>query len=629
MRLKLSRFFTLVASLCVLAMIAQAATPPADPGDEVLKFLDHTIDWYRRNTSFCQTPANTDEVLFRDSVQKSSLQVVCQAFDYAYAEAAMLSATQNAPAAAGNDAQRRLAAAAAAAARRIAQIQADLDALDVQASGAAPTSQPAIAAHRDKLLAELNLAKTRQQVVQDFAAFSSDQNASSETLTQKIADLEGTVPEAAAARVARAQGGVSSAAPVPAASPPQTVLPEQFGVIGLVGQLFTLSHRMGEITQLATQTDDLAQANSDLRDPLRIALMNAVHRGDVLAQNHDTDDPKALAAEKQQLDALTVQYKQLTDIVIPLGEQNVVIQATHENLIQWRLAVERDYKNALGLLVIRLGAMATALLILLCISKAWKEITFRLVSDIRRRRQFLVIRRLVVGCFVILILLGGVVTEFGSLATYAGLLTAGIAVALQTVILSGVAHFFLIGRFGVRVGDRISIGGITGDVIEVGLFRLYIMELGGDHGSPQATGRVAVFANSVLFQPTAFFKQLPGADYGWHELALTLAPDSDYRLVETHLLKAVEQVYGDYRQSIEAQHARVGEAVHVQITPPHPEGRLRFVDNGLEFVVRYPVELKRAAEIDDRITRKLLETIANEPKLKLAAAGAKIRAVEA
>jgi small-conductance mechanosensitive channel len=628
MRLKLSWLLAAIASLCLLAMITQAATTQPDPGDQVLKFMDHTIDWYRRITSFCQTPANTDEVLFRDSVQKSSMQVVCQAFAYAENEAKMLTATQSA-AAAGSNQQGKLAAAVAAAAQRIAQIQSELDALDAQTAGAAPTSQPAIAAHLDKLLAELNLAKTRQQVVLDFSAFSNDQNASSQTLMQKVADLEGTVPDVAAARSARAQGAPSSPTPTASAPAAQTLLPEQFGVIGLVGQLFTLSHRMSEISDLASQTDALAHANSDLRDPLRTALMNAVHRGDVLAQNHDSDDPKVLADQKQQLDALTQQYTQLTNVVIPLGEQNVVISATQQNLLQWRLAVERDYKNVLGYLVIRMGAMATALLILLGISKAWKEITFRFVSDIRRRRQFLVIRRLVVGCFIILILLGGVVTEFGSLATYAGLLTAGIAVALQTVILSGVAHFFLIGRFGVRVGDRISIGGITGDVIEIGLFRLYLMELGGDHGSPQPTGRVAVFANSVLFQPTAFFKQLPGADYGWHELALTLAPDSDHQLVETQLLKAVEQVYADYCKSIEAQHARVGEAVHVQLAQPRPEGRLRFVDDGLEFVVRYPVELKQAAAINDRITRKLLETIASEPKLKLAAGGAKIRAVEA
>jgi hypothetical protein len=52
---------------------------------------------------------------------------------------------------------------------------------------------------------------------------------------------------------------------------------------------------------------------------------------------------------------------------------------------------------------------------------------------------------------------------------------------------------------------------------------------------------------------------------------------------------------------------------------PKPEGRLRFVDAGLELVVRYPVEVRRAAEIDDRVTRQLLEAIEREPKLRIVA----------
>jgi small-conductance mechanosensitive channel len=61
----------------------------------------------------------------------------------------------------------------------------------------------------------------------------------------------------------------------------------------------------------------------------------------------------------------------------------------------------------------------------------------------------------------------GFVSEFSSLATFAGFITAGIAVALQAVILSVAAYFFVIGRYGINVGDRISIAGVTGDEIDI------------------------------------------------------------------------------------------------------------------------------------------------------------------
>ena len=125
-------------------------------------------------------------------------------------------------------------------------------------------------------------------------------------------------------------------------------------------------------------------------------------------------------AQRQELDSLTAHYGHIAAVLVPLGEQNVVIGSTHENLEQWHGVLETDYENVLRFLILRLGGMATALLIVLGISKIWRKATFRLVSDIRRRRQFLVIRRLVVRGIIILILVGGVVTEFGSLATLPG-----------------------------------------------------------------------------------------------------------------------------------------------------------------------------------------------------------------
>lgn len=620
-----SRRKTRIAIIAPLALLILIAAAP-DPSADVLNFLDTTIDWYHQTISFTQTPCNTEEVLYRDAVRKNALDVLQLGFAFGRAEAVLISSNTNGSttqSAAGGKNKNTLAQTIAKATTQLADIQSQLNSLADQANHALPTSQPVIFAKRDKLTAEQNLVNARLKVLQDYQQFSSQTGESAESLDQKINDLQQAYPEAAPG--ASLPSSTSSVNDVQ-----QTSNARSLGIIELVGEMFALSHRMSDVKHLEEQTQDLAETNQKLRDPLRKTLLDAVHRGDALTQEKDLDDPQKMDAQRQELDALTARYGHIAAVLVPLGEQNVVIDSTAENLEQWRKVLETDYKNILRFLILRLGGMATALLIVLGVSKLWRKATFAYVTDIRRRRQFLVIRRLVVGAFIILILLGGIVTEFGSLATYAGLLTAGIAVALQTVILSGVAHFFLIGRFGVRVGDRVTISGTTGDVIEIGIFRLYLMELGGSLVSLQPTGRVVVFSNSVLFQPTPFFKQLPGAEYGWHEVALTLAPDSDYKLAENLLLKAVESVYEKYRPSIETQHEQVRDSLHLTVPTPHPEGSLRFADSGLEYVVRYPVELRKAAEIDDCVTRTLVETINKEPKLKLVAAGTpKIQAVQA
>ena len=192
-------------------------------------------------------------------------------------------------------------------------------------------------------------------------------------------------------------------------------------------------------------------------------------------------------------------------------------------------------------LLLRLGFLLGSVAVVLIISEVWRRATFRYLADARRRQQFLSLRRVVVGLALTLVIVFGLVSEFGSLATYAGLITAGLAVALQNVILAVVAYFFLIGRYGVRVGDRITLAGVTGRVVEIGLVRIYLMELAG----PQlrSTGRMVVLSNAVLFQPTAMFKQMPGGDFYWHTITMVFATTTDVADAEKRLAEAANSVY--------------------------------------------------------------------------------------
>ena len=184
----------------------------------------------------------------------------------------------------------------------------------------------------------------------------------------------------------------------------------------------------------------------------------------------------------------------------------------------------------------------------------------------------MLLRRIVTDILLAIVLALGFVSEFGSLATFAGFLTAGIAVALQTIILSVAAYFFLIGRHGVRVGDRITVSGVTGDVIDVGLVRLYLMELGGAGADLHPTGRVVVVSNSVLFQGAPFFKQIPGTAYAWHEVAVKLEPGGDYTMAESKLLEAVNSVYAQYRVIIEQQSQTLEGLVAIPAAGSHSAG---------------------------------------------------------
>jgi small-conductance mechanosensitive channel len=169
----------------------------------------------------------------------------------------------------------------------------------------------------------------------------------------------------------------------------------------------------------------------------------------------------------------------------------------------------------------------------------------------------------------------------------------------------------------------VQIAGVTGDVIDIGLVRLHIMEVATDTADPHATGRVVVFSNAVVFQPNAgLFKQIPGTNFRWHEISLTLAADSNYQLVEQRMLEAVNSVYAKFKDSMEGQRRHMEkELTGISVRSLEPESRLRLTQTGLEVVIRYPVELNSAARVDDEMARAMLDAIAKEPRLRLVGSG--------
>jgi hypothetical protein len=80
----------------------------------------------------------------------------------------------------------------------------------------------------------------------------------------------------------------------------------------------------------------------------------------------------------------------------------------------------------------------------------------------------------------------------------------------------------------------------------------------------------------------------------------------------------VDEVFSQYRPEIERQHRGIERRMDIQISAPNPQARLQFADTGLELLVRYPVEIRRAPDIDEKVTRKVLDLVETDPNLKTA-----------
>src|SRR5205814_10113562 len=114
-------------------------------------------------------------------------------------------------------------------------------------------------------------------------------------------------------------------------------------------------------------------------------------------------------------------------ILLPLGKQSILFDLYKSNLARWRSTVESQYSTELRKLIVRITLFAMIVAVVLGLSEIWRRATFRYVHDFRRRYQFLLLRRIVLRCVIGITIAFALATELGSLATFAGLNTAGIA----------------------------------------------------------------------------------------------------------------------------------------------------------------------------------------------------------
>ena len=649
----------LVTGALLAASLLSIAARAGDGNNRsaILSHLSAVITWYRDSTTKGPSVEIPSDAIFQDNIQTLAAETVRLAFQSARAEATRANDSNPAP----DDASAQETSSAPNYAQMQTQIsqrltdsQNKIDALNKRIPTAPRRTRDNLTAERDALEGSLSLDKAMLDAVGKMATFVETTSENKSGFQGSINEMARSVPEvmevaAPSAASGKEKTNQAKEAPAAANSAPEKT---SAGLIGQVVVLYSEFNNVRTINRLLAETDRVRQAATDLRAPLRDSMRATAQRGQQLsaqaAQNVASSAPAppkppraaqpaaapngaaapnmaaAPAAEsttKQYAD-LTRQFNHLSAVLLPLSQELVVLEQSRVNLNEWKRSITAQSKHNLVSVLTRVGGIALALAIVLILSDIWRRLTFRYIKDARRRRQFLVLRRFVVGFLIGVVLVLGFVSEFSSLATYAGFVTAGIAVGLQTLLLSVAAYFFVIGRYGIRVGDRISVAGVTGDVVDVGLVRFYLMELAGTGVDLFPTGRIAAFSNSVLFQAsTPLFKQIPGTEYAWHEIAATLAPAGDHKVVQDKLMAAVGAVHAKYGEAMQPQYGSADDRMEIFLKEPVPEAKLQFVDAGLELIVRYPVDLRRASEMDDQVARALLDAMRDDPTVSAGITG--------
>jgi len=583
-------------------------TPPLS-AVQVVQMLDDTVDWYRTLGIQQQLAGEPSDILIVSENRQIANQVVALAFDVARASADLLLEHDTAgahdaskPSQTIEQRQRQLDA-------QVLGVQAQIQATRAKLAAVRGKSKQALQAKLAELQGALDLLDAKKSILGSIAGIASQSGAGDASSLRSQIDamavaLPGAAPASGSSSTAAAPRSEGAAASAPAASPAS-----RFGLWDEAANVFKLSEKVSSIDAIDRRTQALQTGIEQIRARLVAQLRELSARGDVLMRQLDTADVAALEASRKQFDALADQFKQASVLVVPLRKQGALLDQYRRNLMNWRDAVESQSRSVLKALAIRVGVLALVLGVLFALAQLWHRAVLKYVQDSRRRYQLLLLRRIALWFLVVIVVGFTFASELSSIVTFAGLITAGLAVAMQSVLVSIVGYFFLIGKYGIRVGDRVQIGEVSGEIIELGLVRMYLMEFARS-GSLAPTGRVAAFPNSVVFQvSTGLFKQIPGVSFAWHDITLGVPPGADYESAKEKLFAAANEVLADYREEIERQARELQRTMSGTGADALPTVQLSYSTKGVDAHVHYPVHLSHAAEIDERMSRALLQVV--------------------
>jgi small-conductance mechanosensitive channel len=196
--------------------------------------------------------------------------------------------------------------------------------------------------------------------------------------------------------------------------------------------------------------------------------------------------------------------------------------------------------------------------------------------------------------------------EKGHLTIAVGVATAAVAFSLQEVIAS-VAGWVEIsfGRF-YQVGDRVELGGIIGDVIDIGILRTTLFEIGQWIKGDQHNGRIVRVANSLVFQGPVFNYS---ADFPflWDEVTVPVKYGSDRRLAREILQQVTGEVVGSYVPAAQAMHDKLVKKYMLEQLGVEPVVTMIANDNWLEYTVRYVVDYRKRRRTKDQIFERILD----------------------
>ena len=207
--------------------------------------------------------------------------------------------------------------------------------------------------------------------------------------------------------------------------------------------------------------------------------------------------------------------------------------------------------------------------------------------------------------------------EFRSVATFLGLLTAGLAVALKDPIVNLFAWIFILVRQPFHVGDRIQIGDHAGDIIDIRVFQLTLNEIGNWVDADQSTGRIIHIPNGKVFTETqANYTQ--GFSHLWNEIKVLVTFESDWEKAKSILEEIIKKHTSQYTTSAKEKLIEASKKFMIFYNTLSPNIYTSVRDSGVLLTIRYICEPRKRRATEHVIWEDILKAFAQHEDIQFA-----------
>jgi len=207
--------------------------------------------------------------------------------------------------------------------------------------------------------------------------------------------------------------------------------------------------------------------------------------------------------------------------------------------------------------------------------------------------------------------------KIGSIATFLGLVSAGLAIALQDPLVNLAGWLFIIVRRPLKLGDRIQINDIAGDVIDVRFFQFTINEINNWVDADQSTGRIIHIPNGYVFKyPQANYTQ--GFPHIWNEISVLITFESNWKNAKLILEQIVGEHATQFSFSAKKKLLEASKQFMIFYRTLTPIVYVSVKDSGVMLTMRYLIDPRRRRSSEDLIWKGVLEAFAKNNDIDFA-----------